>query len=613
MTPTGADRRAVPRWLSVAAIAALCTGVGVAGLTTHRLDGVQTRWEDQLQPGVDASDDPEIVVVGFDRSTLAALGTGWPVARDVHAALIDAIGDSSPAVIVYDVLLAAERPGDDALATALAAHPTVIASALTLRRSDGPPRADDAVRPTTRLATAAAAIGHANVSLAADTGVVRSLPVLAVDERGIPIPSLALAAVAVADGASTVPVVRPDGVQVGERLVPVDDGELAINWSDGLAARDVIPAIDVLDGTVDRERFADAIVLVGVTEPTLGDQHLVPVDRSGATAGVLVMANAVNTMVTSAYLEEVAVAPQVAVLIAVGVLVAGMFARWRISLAVSLALATVAAVVAFTSWRFHAAGERWNVVWPVVTAALVGVGVSAWRYVAEIRHRRRAWSLFATYVPASVVDELADATQLRRAAAGARSVVSVLFCDLRGFTPIAAGLDPDDVRRLLDHYYDYVVTIVHDHGGTVMQFVGDEVFAIFGAPIDSAEAAGAALACAAELQDRVGALDEVLASDGLPPVRFGIGLHRGSVTTAHVGTRDRRQYSAIGDAVNVGSRLCGAAGAGEIVASAAATADGVPLTVAGLAPAEPIALKGVAEPVRIFRRASPARRQVATD
>ena len=613
MIPTRTGRRAMPRWLSVVAISAVCTGVGVAGLATHRLDGVQTRWEDQLQPGVGASADREIVVVGFDRTTLAALGTGWPVDRAVHAALIDAIGDASPAVIVYDVLLAAERPGDDALARALADHPTVIASALTLRRVEGPPRADDAVRPTAELAAAATAIGHANVSLAADSGVVRSLPVLAVDARGVPIPSLALAAVALADGASVVPVTRGDGVQVGDRLVPADDGELAINWSDGLATEDVVPAIDVLEGSVEPQRFEDAIVLVGVTEPTLGDQHLVPVDRSGATAGVLVMANAVNTMVTSGYLEEVAMLPQAALLVAIGAAVATMFGRWRISVAVALALATIAVVVAFATWRFHTAGELWNVVWPGVTVLLVGVGLSAWRYVAEIRHRRRAWSLFATYVPASVVGELADPGRLRQVEAGTRSVVSVLFCDLRGFTPIAAELDPSDVRRLLDHYYEYAVTIVHGHGGTVMQFVGDEVFAIFGAPVDTAAAAGAALACAEELQGRVDELDATLRHDGLPPIRFGIGVHRGWVTTAHVGTSERRQYSAIGDAVNVGSRLCGAAGSGEIVASAAATEEGALIAVAGLEPGGSVTLKGVAEPVRIFRRACPSLRHVTPD
>jgi adenylate cyclase len=233
------------------------------------------------------------------------------------------------------------------------------------------------------------------------------------------------------------------------------------------------------------------------------------------------------------------------------------------------------------------------------------VALSAWRYVVEIRHRRRAWSMFATYVPSTVVAELADPSVLRTAAASRRSEVSVLFCDLRGFTPIASTIDPDDVRRLLDHYYDYSVTIVHAHLGTVMQFVGDEVFAVFGAPTAVPDAAGAALACAVELQDRIRELDGALATDDLPSIRFGIGVHRGLVTTAHVGTSDRRQYSAIGDTVNVGSRLCGTAAAGQIVASVAALG-GAERIIPGFRPAGEVTLKGVAAPMLIRRRSAPA-------
>ena len=243
--------------------------------------------------------------------------------------------------------------------------------------------------------------------------------------------------------------------------------------------------------------------------------------------------------------------------------------------------------------------------WPVVTTVMVASGLWVLRYVSEIRHRNRAWALFSTYVPASVVDELADPSRLRQVEDGERRVVSVLFCDLRGFTPIAAELDPGDVRRLLDHYYDYAVGIVHRHLGTVMQFVGDEVFAVFGAPVPADDAPAAALACACELQDRVAELDGGLAADGLPPIRFGIGVHRGWVTTAHVGTSDRRQYSAIGDTVNVGSRLCGVARAGEIVVSTALTdvLEGAQRP-AGFDAAEEVPLKGVAAPIPILRRAT---------
>lgn len=596
-----ARRAWVAHRLTAALLATAATGVGVIGSTTDRLDAVQTRWDDALQPGLDGAADPGVVVVAIDRDTIVEAG-GWPVERRLHADLIDAISAAGPAVIVYDVLFAAPRPDDAELAAAIGRAPTVLAAALTLTLDEsGPPVATRQVVPVEGLASAAIAVGHTNVRLAPDSGVVRSIPLYAVDDRGIPIPSVALAAVAIADGVPPTVVERPAGLQVGGRFVPAPAGDLVINWSNRLGADRAIAAREVLAGTADPAELRGRIVVVGVTEPTLGDQHLVPVDRSGSTSGVFVIANAINTIVSNGYLTEPAPTWENLLVIAVGLITAVAFARWRLSLAALAVALVLAAVVTASAWRFHTRGELWDVVWPTVTALLVGVSIAGWRYLVEIRHRHRAWSLFATYVPAAVVAELATRDRIEDAARSARRPISVVFCDLRGFTPIAAALDPDDVRRLLEHYYEYAVAIVHRHGGTVMQFVGDEVFAVFGAPVESPDAAERAVRCALDLHHEVPALDAVLREHGLPTIRFGIGVHRGLATTAHVGTADRRQYSAIGDTVNVGSRLCGAAGAGEVVASQAAVESIAPGALAGLEPDGAIPLKGVTDPVPIRR------------
>ena len=138
--------------------ARVVAGVCAWGLTADRLDGVQNRWEDLLQPGLASSDD--VVVVGIDRASLAATGSGWPWPRDLHAELLAAIGDGDPAVVVYDVLFADSRPGDDALVDAMRRTPTVLPTALTLTvGSDGPPEIVDAVVPADPLAAAAAGLG----------------------------------------------------------------------------------------------------------------------------------------------------------------------------------------------------------------------------------------------------------------------------------------------------------------------------------------------------------------------------------------------------------------------------------------------------------------------
>lgn len=586
-------------------VAGLVIGAGVllaasAGLATGRFDGVQAYWEDLLQPGL--TDQSDVVVVAIDRSTLAAAGATWPWDRDGHAELLDAIGGGSPAVVVYDVLFAGERAGDDAMAAAMARTPTVIGSGLTLAlRTDGPPTIVDEIAPVDELAAAAVELGHLNVSVSAESGVVRSLPLYALDERGIAVPSVALAAVAVADGATLQLTERPGGIQVGTRFIPLDNGELRISWSNGLRASSVIPAIDVLSGAVDPGVFDDRIVFVGVTEPTLGDQHLVPIDRSGETSGVILLANATNTILTNGYVAAASTTKEILLLAIVVAAVTALFMALRLTVATLGALCVLAAVVLLVNWRFAANGELWNLVWPTIAIVLAAVAGTGWRYFSETRHRRRAWNLFATYVPASVVAQMEDPRRLASVADGVRGEVTVLFCDLRGFTPVAATLQPSQVRRLLDCYYDYAVSIIHAHGGTVMQFVGDEVFGVFGVPIPDDADATRAVRSALTLQSDLARLHDVLDANGLPVIRFGIGIHRGDVVAAHVGTVDRRQYSVVGDTVNVGSRLCSQAAAGEVVASAAALASLGNSVISAFTADGTVALKGVAEPVAIWR------------
>jgi adenylate cyclase len=177
--------------------------------------------------------------------------------------------------------------------------------------------------------------------------------------------------------------------------------------------------------------------------------------------------------------------------------------------------------------------------------------------------------------------------------------VTVVFADVRDFTPLTTSLPPARVRELLDRYYEYLVAIVQRHRGTVMQFVGDEVFAVFGVPVADDTMATEALRSVLEMQAEIAALDDRLAAVGLPAIRFGIGVHYGTVVAAHVGAENRRQYAVVGEAVNIGARLCDHAVAGQIVVSdrawEAATAD----IRDHFAAAGSVELKGVAVPVAV--------------
>ena len=236
-------------------------------------------------------------------------------------------------------------------------------------------------------------------------------------------------------------------------------------------------------------------------------------------------------------------------------------AAWA-SAAITAVLA--AAYVGFTILRFDG-GHIENLVYPLAALIIAYVATLGVRYATETRHRRRVSALFAQYVPETVARQLEESGRAESAIEGERLDVSLFFCDMRGFTSLSATLTPAQVRAMLNKFYELVTEIILNHGGTVLKFVGDEVFAVFGAPLPVADHPQVSLDCAMEIQQRAPELDAQLADLGIPPVEFGIGMNSGEVVAAHVGGGRRRQYDIVGDTVNLGSRLCGQAARGEIV------------------------------------------------
>ena len=248
--------------------------------------------------------------------------------------------------------------------------------------------------------------------------------------------------------------------------------------------------------------------------------------------------------------------------------------------------------------RFNS-GHVMNFVYPSIAVIVAFVGALGLRYFGETRQRRRVTTLFSQYVPEAVAQRLVDEDRASIAVEGERLDMTVLFCDLRGFTAMSENLEPAIVRVMLNHYYDRVTDVVLAMDGTLMKYVGDEVFAVWGAPLPSTDHPQRALECAMAIQDLTPDLNRELVERGAPEVSFGIGLNSGDAVAAHFGGGRRRQYDVVGDTVNVGARLCSAAGRGEIVLS-----DQVLSRVPSPPPVEPlgpIELKGVSRELKLWR------------
>ena len=368
--------------------------------------------------------------------------------------------------------------------------------------------------------------------------------------------------------------VGADSVAVGGREIPTEgNGELRVHFVGALlpGGAQVLSAVDLVEGRVPASRLRGKTVVVGVDDRSVTKSVAAPVGPNRHLAPVYVEANAVNTLVTGAFLrlpstaETVLTVGLVAFVVALLVLLLPLWACWAAPV-----------LVAGAYWLF--AGSRFSngVVSDLAlpSAAIVFAFITAGlgKAMIERRQRRRVAELFSEYVPDSVARELIDSGIADAIAAGQRLDVTVIFCDLRGFTPISATLEPTQVRELLDCYYEVMTEIVKRGDGTVLQFVGDEVFAVFGAPLPQTEHVDMALNCAREMRDVRPALNVTLRERGLPPVAYGIGVHTGPVVAAHVGTRVHRQYTVLGDTVNVASRLCNQAKAEELIFSDAVVA-----------------------------------------
>jgi adenylate cyclase len=202
------------------------------------------------------------------------------------------------------------------------------------------------------------------------------------------------------------------------------------------------------------------------------------------------------------------------------------------------------------------AGTIVSVVYPLTALALSAIGSLAVGLVTEAFERIRAVDLFARFVPEDVVDQvLASADGLRLG--GVQRAGTVMFTDLRGFTSFSEKLTPAQVIDVLNHYLSEMSDAILDNGGTLVAYMGDGIFAVFGAPLEQPDHADRALRTAREmLEVRLPRFNEWIRSQGLGDgFRMGIGLNSGHVMSGHVGSERRVEYAAVGDTTNTASRI----------------------------------------------------------
>lgn len=306
--------------------------------------------------------------------------------------------------------------------------------------------------------------------------------------------------------------------------------------------------------------FQDKIVFVGGTAAELQDIKFVPYfDRNRdepKMAGVEVHANALNTILTSQFLNHV---PAIVLLILVPVLVifVGILVRWLKLLKGGILCLFLIVVAVFAAYNIFTSFSLLFPVFPPIFAIVFGyLGNSAYLYITEQREKNRIRHTFQKYVSKSVVQEMLNAGEPQYG--GERKELTVLFSDIRSFTNFSEKLNPDEVVSKLSEYLTEMTDIVLRNNGTLDKFVGDEIMAIYGAPLFYENHAEQACRTAFQMIDKLNELRLINTSqNGAEYFDIGVGINTGDMVVGNLGSQQLFDYTVIGDAVNLGARLEG--------------------------------------------------------
>jgi adenylate cyclase len=318
-----------------------------------------------------------------------------------------------------------------------------------------------------------------------------------------------------------------------------------------------VPAYQVLQGSVPDAVLKGAIVLVGTSAPGLNDLRATPVNAE--YPGVEVHANLIKSILDGRFKSR----PDYALAIELGqVLLAGVLLTLALSVlspawSIGLTVATLAAAVGFNTYLYGTLDMAINSAVLLLLIGALFLFNLAWGYFFEVRRGQALVARFGEYVAPELVANMA-ANPRQYTMEGETRELSVLFADVRNFTATAETLAPAALREYINRYLTAVSEdIRNSHQGTLDKYIGDAVMAFWGAPVAFPDHAARAVASALLMQRTANLLNAEFQALGWPPLHIGIGINSGLMHVGDMGSRIRRAYTVMGDAVNLAARLEG--------------------------------------------------------
>lgn len=549
-----------------------------------------------------------VVVVDIDEESLAKVGQ-WPWPRSTIAEFTDRLGELGAAAIVFDIVFsepdrtsparalnrlkdagvtlageldASKLDNDVILGEAIGRNPTVVGLLLSPTVSGTPPApkagvsfggtdpasylplSGGAVRNLPVLDEPAAGIGVLNFRPQLD-GIVRRVPMIA-NADGKLFPSLSLEALRVAQGASTF-LIRGTGasgeadtgapamtaIKAGNFTIPTNaDGSIWVYYTDR-EKPPTIPAYQLLDPALSdqlSDQVAGHIILIGTSAQLLLDLRATPM--SASVAGVNIHAEIIDQILSGVSISrpDWAEGMELFAAIMLSLLVILPIPFFTVAANVLWTILLVSLVVFAGWWAFTDLQMLLDPVFISVSVlASLGVGSTVRLLVSE-NEERFVREAFGRYLAPSLVNQLAR-NPGELVLGGEDRELTLLFCDIRGFTSLSEGLNPTELTELLNNFLTPMTDVLLQHGATIDKYMGDAIMAFWNAPIDQEGHAESACHAVLEMQAALARLNAGHSRE----IKIGIGLNTGECCVGNLGSSQRFNYSAIGDAVNVAARI----------------------------------------------------------
>ena len=347
-------------------------------------------------------------------------------------------------------------------------------------------------------------------------------------------------------------------LKVGPLTIPVDDtASVLIPYRGGKFSYRYISLSDVIKDRIKPEELRGKVALIGTTAPGLLDLRSTPVDS--VYPGVEIHANLIAGMLDRKLKQKppYVLGAEVILLVIGGVALSMLIPMLSALWATAATAIGLLLIVAFNVGVWMQA----DMVLPLATSLLMTATLytmnMAYGYFVESRSKRQFTELFGQYVPPELVDKMAEDPEKYNMEPRSAEL-SILFSDVRGFTSISEALKPEELREYINDYLTDMSGIIRSkYRGTLDKYIGDAIMAFWGAPVEDPQHSRNGVLAALDMQKECEVLNAKFAARGWPTIKIGVGVNSGTVRVGDMGSQVRRAYTAMGDAVNVASRLEG--------------------------------------------------------